>query len=113
MKKRDKSINSFPKRKAIRLKGKEYRSLVLRVFRRDRWTCKNPLCRKTRNLTPHHIIKRSQGGSDTEDNMITLCVKCHDEIHNMRIVLVRSSAPGMPWYVRAREVNDETGTYNT
>ena len=29
-------------------------------------------------LDPHHIIKRSQGGHDTKENVITLCRKHHD-----------------------------------
>ena len=30
----------------------------------------------------HHIGKRSQGGDDTEHNLINLCMVCHDIIHN-------------------------------
>ena len=29
-------------------------------------------------LDPHHIIKRSQGGTDIKENIITLCRKHHD-----------------------------------
>jgi len=29
-------------------------------------------------LDPHHITKRSQGGNDTKENIITLCRKHHD-----------------------------------
>ena len=29
----------------------------------------------------HHIVPRSQGGSDTLDNLAGLCVKCHRKIH--------------------------------
>lgn len=30
-------------------------------------------------LDPHHITKRSQGGEDIEENIITLCRKHHDD----------------------------------
>ena len=35
----------------------------------------------------HHIIFRSQGGSDELDNLITLCEKCHKAIHDGKITL--------------------------
>ena len=31
-------------------------------------------------IDPHHIIYRSQGGSNEEENLIALCRKCHDDI---------------------------------
>ncbi len=30
----------------------------------------------------HHIIYRSQGGKDEIVNLIALCRKCHDMVHN-------------------------------
>jgi 5-methylcytosine-specific restriction endonuclease McrA len=63
-----------------RLEGKEYRQLVQKVFERDRWTCRNPYCQTTRNLTPHHLKRRSQLGGDTIGNLITLCVPCHGAV---------------------------------
>jgi len=33
------------------------------------------------NTTPHHIIPRSVGGKDDENNLIPLCYKCHGKIH--------------------------------
>lgn len=29
----------------------------------------------------HHIVKRSQGGSDEPENLIALCRKCHSKKH--------------------------------
>ncbi len=32
----------------------------------------------------HHIVKKSQGGKDTGDNLAPLCASCHiDKHHNM------------------------------
>lgn len=33
-------------------------------------------------LTVHHKIHRSQGGTDDLDNLVTLCRTCHDREHN-------------------------------
>jgi 5-methylcytosine-specific restriction endonuclease McrA len=37
-----------------------------------------------RGLAPHHKIKRSQGGRDTEDNIIILCGRCHSLRHGIK-----------------------------
>ena len=48
---------------------------------RDSYTCQ--LCgKKHTHLEVHHIIWRSQDGSDELDNLITLCKDCHDAIHD-------------------------------
>ena len=38
-------------------------------------TCE--VCGNTYGLQKHHIVKRSQGGGDHEDNLIWLCWDCH------------------------------------
>ena len=56
------------------------------VLHRDKYTCQ--VCgKKNTRLEVHHIIYRSQGGTDDEDNLITLCEDCHDKVHNGQIVL--------------------------
>lgn len=41
------------------------------------------ICRRFRptKLQVHHIIERSQGGSDEEDNLIVTCFSCHSDVH--------------------------------
>lgn len=34
----------------------------------------------------HHIIPKEEGGTDTEDNLIVLCQKCHDLAHSKKRV---------------------------
>jgi 5-methylcytosine-specific restriction endonuclease McrA len=54
------------------------------VFNRDR--CKCMACfKRSKSLTCHHIIPRCEGGSDDIDNLITLCIKCHNEIEQTAI----------------------------
>ena len=53
---------------------------------RDNYTCQ--YCKtKNKNVTleVHHIIFRSNGGSDDENNLITLCHNCHKDLHNGKI----------------------------
>lgn len=51
------------------------------VYRRDGWRC--ALCDSTKYIQIHHIVKRSQGGSNSMHNLITLCADCHALAHGM------------------------------
>lgn len=56
------------------------------VLNRDNYTCQ--YCKgkhKDSKLEVHHIIYRSQGGSDEEGNLITLCHTCHKALHDGKI----------------------------
>ena len=56
------------------------------VLNRDNYTCQ--CCKgkhKDSKLEVHHIIYRSQGGSDEESNFITLCHTCHKALHDGKI----------------------------
>ena len=59
------------------------------VLHRDKYTCQ--ICgKKHARLEVHHIIYRSQGGTDDENNLITLCESCHSAIHDGKIVLTKN-----------------------
>jgi len=51
------------------------------ILQRDNHSCQHKLCKhkKENNLRlfVHHIVERSNGGSDTPNNLITLCEYCH------------------------------------
>lgn len=56
------------------------------VLNRDNYTCQ--YCsgkHKDSKLEVHHIIFRSNGGSDEQENLITLCHTCHKALHSGRI----------------------------
>lgn len=50
-----------------------------KVFERDNWQCQS--CGTIHNLEQHHIVYRSRGGTHRQNNLVTLCVKCHRRIH--------------------------------
>ncbi len=63
-------------------------SLVLRVMRRDKYRCKRCGRRRGADITVHHVggIVESEwlsnkGHSNDPNNIVTLCAKCHDSLH--------------------------------
>jgi hypothetical protein len=50
------------------------------VLNRDGYQCQK--CKAVNvKLHVHHIIFKSNGGTNTADNLISLCEKCHDKLH--------------------------------
>ena len=43
------------------------------------------LCGKRGIEHYHHLVKRSEGGSDLPENLIGICAICHENIHNGRL----------------------------
>jgi len=68
-----------PKKSRIKLSPDAYEELRLKVLARDGWRCQ--ICGRQENLEVHHRELRSHLGSDTEENLIALCVSCHSAIH--------------------------------
>jgi len=67
------------KRPRLRLDPESYRQLHHRILKRDAWRCQ--LCGTSRNLQVHHIQPRSLLGHDVEENLTTLCARCHQRLH--------------------------------
>jgi 5-methylcytosine-specific restriction endonuclease McrA len=67
------------KQAPARLAGKRYRDLYSLVLRRDGWRCQ--MCGSGNNLNVHHQQYRSHSGEDVEQNLITLCDRCHRQVH--------------------------------
>ena len=58
------------------------------VLDRDSYKCQH--CKgksKDKRLEVHHIIFRSDNGSDEPENLITLCKTCHDMVHDGKIII--------------------------
>lgn len=77
-----------------KLFGKQYQlsnrldeNLRLACIKRDSNTCQ--LCNKSNiKMEVHHIIPRRLNGSDTINNLICLCSKCHSKISNNELSYV-------------------------
>jgi len=65
------------KNKKLIQKKKKYRK-SLRQWR-DSKKCAE--CGTTENLTNHHLIPKYVGGKDIKSNLIILCRKCHNKVH--------------------------------
>jgi ATP-dependent DNA helicase RecQ len=73
-------MNSIrPKQPQLRLEPEAYEELRQQVLRRDGWRCQS--CGSMTNVEVHHQGFRSQGGHDSELNLITLCNSCHRQVH--------------------------------
>ena len=75
----------FPKHKAIRLKGKKLHALYDAVYARDEGRCVRCRSWVEPGTPPHHIVFRSQGGSDTMENLELLCPAHHVKAHGIKI----------------------------
>lgn len=53
------------------------------VYRRDGYRC--ALCDSTKYIQVHHCIKRSRGGTNSVENLVTLCADCHALAHGMNL----------------------------
>jgi hypothetical protein len=68
------------------------------VYARDLFRCTSPVCSR-RDVTPHHLLFRSAGGDDSDENLATLCVRCHLEgVHGGRLT-VEPPASAMQWRI--------------
>ena len=60
--------------------GEGFYNVKSAVLSRDNYTCQ--ICGKTHTrLEVHHIILRSEGGSNRMDNLVVLCKDCHAKVH--------------------------------
>jgi 5-methylcytosine-specific restriction endonuclease McrA len=64
----------------VKLSQEDYRELHQQILRRDGWRCQ--LCGSMQKLEVHHVMFRSHGGDDSDENLITLCVACHLRSHH-------------------------------
>ena len=70
------------KQPRLRLDAEQYHQLRQEILRRDGWRCQS--CGTRANLEVHHKEFRSHCGTDSEQNLITLCATCHEQAHRNR-----------------------------
>jgi CO dehydrogenase/acetyl-CoA synthase alpha subunit len=79
IKKYEKEVNKL-KNQIQAARGKSRSKRVRKeALRRDNYECIE--CGKNENLNVHHVIPISEGGEDSLNNVITLCIDCHIEAH--------------------------------
>ena len=54
---------------------------------RDLYTCQ--VCGSTVHVEGHHIINYQYGGVASIDNIVTLCQKCHKQVHRGNIDIIK------------------------
>lgn len=75
-------------------KGENYgfANAQAKTFARDKYTCQHCKSKKKGvKLEAHHIVFRRNGGSDSANNLITLCHNCHSSLHEGKWKLIVKS----------------------
>jgi 5-methylcytosine-specific restriction endonuclease McrA len=78
----------IPKHSRIKLQPDDYADLCREVLSRDNWRCQS--CGRAGELQVHHLRFRSALGADNTENLITLCVFCHEKIHRRTVFGTRT-----------------------
>lgn len=77
-----KERNLTPKQKyKVYLKSAHWKQLRLKILLRDNYKCR--LCGNSSKLEVHHLTYNNKGKENLDD-LITVCSKCHRDIHNIR-----------------------------
>jgi 5-methylcytosine-specific restriction endonuclease McrA len=71
----------FLQARRLRLNPAAYRRLCAKILERDGWKCQ--YCGSSQHLEVHHICFRSRLGEDNQENLITICASCHNDVHQM------------------------------
>lgn len=76
------SLPVMDKVKRIRLTGKKLLDLNNKIYERDYQHC--IICETwiEEGVKFYHVIYKSHGGEDVEENGVMLCLYCHNELHS-------------------------------
>jgi hypothetical protein len=66
-----------------------------KILRRDGHRCAVPGCQNSIWLDVHHIIYYADGGLTAPENLITLCSKCHKNVHEGHLKISGSAPHGL------------------
>lgn len=73
------------------------------IFARDGWRCAVPACSGRRGLHDHHLLFRSRGGGNGQDNRITVCAWHHLRgIHGGRVRAWGEAPHAITWELGVR-----------
>jgi 5-methylcytosine-specific restriction endonuclease McrA len=77
--KREKRADAEARREEEDEAHRRWSAIRQQVLERDDYTCQMCGFVASSNLHIHHIMKRSEGGTDHLDNLLTLCPSCHSK----------------------------------
>lgn len=87
-----KGTRTREKARAARAKAKAWKAVCEAVRARD-GGCR--ICRVWSVwMEYHHVIFRSQGGTDDTSNVVWLCRRCHNRVHARRVWISGDADPG-------------------
>lgn len=96
----------------------EWRELRNYILARDKHRCLrcDKRFRAKGKLSVHHLIPRSNGGSNDPSNLVTLCHKCHDYVEINRLstkaeIIGSYETPGVT-VISVEESEEEDDPYN-
>ena len=76
-----------------------WRRARLAALDRAGWRCQNADCGIAGRLEVHHVIPLSFGGTNADENLITLCRSCHLAAHQRTLTPQQSA-----WQSAVREL---------
>lgn len=70
------------------------------VLERDNHQCVSCGTAGDNRLQLHHIVFRSQGGQHIEENLVTLCFECHEDVHRagLQVALIEYAVGQFSWF---------------
>ena len=81
------SINNLKGRDDIAIREREHCVAQRKGKERDLYTCQ--VCGSTDHVEGHHIMNYQYGGAANIDNIVTLCHKCHKQVHRGNLDIVK------------------------
>jgi 5-methylcytosine-specific restriction endonuclease McrA len=80
----DPSVNKKDGKSYQQGRQKDFYNTKAYVLSRDKYTCQKCKTNKSgQSFHVHHIVFKSNGGTDSPDNLVTLCGPCHNKIHSL------------------------------
>jgi 5-methylcytosine-specific restriction endonuclease McrA len=70
------------------------------VLERDNHQCVSCGTAGENRLQLHHLVFRSQGGGHNEENLVTLCFECHEDVHRtlLQLALLEYTPGQFSWF---------------
>src|SRR5690349_10190101 len=88
-------VTPFPKSKQLHRGERRYRRKVASpkqwqaIWEAKRGPCRACSFRAPAAIDPHHLVLREHGGDDVPDNIVPVCRRCHEALHNRAPAIAR------------------------